>query len=183
MDNFFASVYSNHKGYNVLVFKVDKTTEKPVLLLYKSESSDMLAIEPIADIIKPFTANGFMGCYFNFVENDTTNLVPNGVRELIGGERILLKVNENPAVSLNNLALKMNGGAMKIKSQLAGGIHTDLKHADVDNMSHQIANLIHVTDNWDSLINGANIEIRSKRREPIVNDSLEGFLGVDRYYL
>jgi hypothetical protein len=49
-------------------------------------------------------------------------------------------------------------------------------------MSHQIANLIHVADNWDRLINGANIEIRSERREPIVSDSLEGFLGDYRYY-
>lgn len=159
----------------MLVFEVDRTNNNTVLLLHLSESSDMLAIEPIADIIKPFTGNEFMGCYFNFVENDTTNLVPNGVIELIGGTSFLTKVNENPQVSLTNLALKINGGAIKIKSQLAGGIHTDLKHADVDDMSRQIANLIHVTDNWDRLVNGANIEIRSERREPSVSDSLEGF--------
>lgn len=172
-NNFFASVYSDYKGYNIAIFEVDKTTENPVFLLHKSESSDMLAIEPIADSIKPFTTNGFMGCYFNFVENDKSNLVPNGVIELIGGTRFLTKVNENPVVSLTNLALKINGGFIKIKSQLAGGIHTDLKHADADDMSHQIANLIHVADNWNMFIGKSNIEIRSEKRSP---SGLEGYL-------
>jgi hypothetical protein len=181
MDNFFASVYSNHRGYNVLVFEVDRTNNNPVLRLHLSESSDLLAIEPIADTIKPFTTNGFMGCYFNFVENDKENLVPNGVVESVGGERILTKVNENPAVSLTNLALKMNGGAIKIKSQLAGGIHTDLKHADIDDMSHQIANLIHVSDNWDRLVNGDNniIEMGGLKYE---SEILDGFM-LDRHFL
>lgn len=181
MDNFFASVYSNHRGYNVLVFEVDRTNNNTVLLLHLSESSDLLAIEPIADIIKPFTANGFMGCYFNFVENDKVNLVPNGVVELIGGERILLKVNENPDVPLTNLALKINGGAMKIKSQLAGRIHTDLKHANPLEMSHQITNLIHVADNWDRLVNGDNnlIEMGGLKYE---SEILDGFM-LDRHFL
>ena len=153
-----------------------------MLLLHLSESSDLLAIEPIAGIIKPFTGNGFGGCYFNFVESDKVNLVPNGVVDLIGGERILVKVNENPEVSLTNLALKMNGGAMKFKSQLAGGIHTDLKHAAVDNMSHQITNLIHVADNWDRLVNGDNNEILLGDMKTSVLDDLDSFVGFDRYY-
>ena len=114
------------------------------------------------------------------MESDKVNLVPNGVVDLIGGERILVKVNENPEVSLTNLALKMNGGAMKIKSQLAGGVHTDLKHAAVDNMSHQITNLIHVADNWDRLVNGNNnlIELGELKERC----ELDGFL-FDRYRL
>jgi hypothetical protein len=184
VNNIFASVYSNHKGYNVAIFEVDKTNDSTVFLLHKSESSDLLAIEPIADIIKPFTANGFMGCYFNFVENDKANLVPNGVIELIGGKRGFTKANENPTVSLTNLALKINGGAIKIKSQLAGSIQADLKYADIDDMSHQIANLIHITDNWNRFVNGDNIEVWSSgSSRTSVTDSLEGFLGFDRYYL
>lgn len=166
----------------MLVFEVDRTKEKPVLLLRLSESSDLLAIEPIADIIKPYTANGFMGCYFNFVESDKENLVANGVVELIGGECILLKANENPAVSLEKLVLKINGGGMKIKSQLAGRIHADQKHADVDDMSHQITNLIHVADNWDRLVNGDNNEILLGDMKTSVLDDLDSFVGFDRYY-
>ncbi len=163
-NNFFASVYSDYKGYNVVILEVDKTTENPVFLLHKSESSDMLAIKPIADSIKSFTTNGFMGCYFNFVEGDKANLVPNGTIELIGGTRFLTKVNENPQVSLTNLALKINGGSIKIKSQLAGGIHTDLKQASVDDMSHQIANLIHIADNWNMFIGKGIVEYRGQKR-------------------
>jgi hypothetical protein len=184
-NNFFASTFSDFKGYNVAIFEVDKTGDSPKLLLHESRSSDALSIQSIADIIKPFTGDNFMGCYFNFVEDDTTNLIPNGVVNLIGGETILLKLNENPLVPLQTLGLKLGGEELIIKERLSGRVYSDfrgIKPAHLDEMSHQIANLIHVADNWDRLVNGANIEIRSERREPIVSDSLEGFLGVDRYY-
>jgi hypothetical protein len=175
-NNFFASVYSDFKGYNVAIFEVVKTSENSVLRLHEAESSDMLAVEPIANIIRPFTGDRFMGCYFNFVENDKANLVPNGVVELIGGSRVLIKVNENPQVSLTNLALKLNSGALAIKQQLAGRIHADQKHADVDDMSHQIANLIHVTDNWNMFIGKSFIEFRSSgSSRTSVSHSLEGW--------
>jgi hypothetical protein len=160
-NKFFASVYSDFSGYNVAVFEVDKTHENPVLLLHKSESSDMLAIEPIAGIIRPFATSGFMGCYFDKVENDTVKLVPNGVIELLGCTRFLLTVNANPRVSLTNLALKINGGSMRVKGQLAGSIQADLKRATVDEMSHQISNLIQIADNWDTCIGKSCIEFQT----------------------
>lgn len=183
VNNFFASVFSDFKGYNVAIFEIDKTNENPVFLLHHSESSDMLAIEPIADSIKPFAGDEFMGCYFNFVEHDTVNLIPNGVIAVVGGRMVLTRVNENPEVSLTSLTVKINTGFLKIKSHLAGRIQSDLKNTDIDDMSHQIANLTHVADNWDMLAGKSNIEIRSSgTSRTSVTDSLDGFLGVDRYY-
>jgi hypothetical protein len=184
-NNFFASIFSDFKGYNVAIFEIDKTGDSPKLRLHKSESSEALSTQSIADVIKPFTGDNFMGCYFNFVENDTTNLIPNGVIKLTGGETKLLKLNENPMVPLQSLGVKLEEGDLIIKERLSGRFYSDfrgIKPEHLDEMSHQIANLIRVTDNWDRLVNGANIEIRSERREPSVSDSLEGFLGIDRYY-
>lgn len=183
VNNFFASVFSDFKGYNVAIFEIDKINENPAFLLHHSESSDMLAIESIADSIKPFAGDEFMGCYFNFVEHDTANLIPNGVIAVVGGRMVLTRVNENPEVSLTSLTVKINTGFLKIKSHLAGRIQSDLKNTDIDNMSHQIANLTHVADNWNMLSGKVNIEIRSSgTSRTSVSDSLDGFLGFARFW-
>jgi hypothetical protein len=178
----FASTFSDFRGYNVAIFEIDKTGDSPKLLLCESQSSDALSIQSIADIIKPFTGDNFVGCYFNFVENDTTNLIPNGVVNLIGGETILLKSNENPLVPLQTLALKLGGGDLIIKERLSGRVYSDFrgtKPAHLDEMSHQIANLIRVADNWDRLVNGDSNTITMGEPKDRFDD-LDGFVGFDR---
>jgi hypothetical protein len=181
-NNFFASVYSDFRGYNVAIFEIDKTGDSPKLLLHESQSSDALSIQSIADIIKPFTGDNFMGCYFNFVDKDTTNLIPNGVVNLIGGETILLKLHENPLVPLQTLTLKLGGEELTIEKRLSGRFYSDFRGtnpAHLDEMSHQMANLIRVADNWDRLVNGDSNTITMGEPKDRFDD-LDDFMGFDR---
>jgi hypothetical protein len=181
-NNFFASVYSDFRGYNVAIFEIDKTGDIPKLSLHKSESSDALSTQSIADVIKRYTGDNFTGCYFNFVEKDTTNLIPNGVVNLIGGEILLLKLNENPMVPLQSLGVKLVEGNLRVKEGLDGRVHSDFRGtnpAHLDEMSHQIANLIRVADNWDRLVNGDSNTITMGEPKDLFDD-LDGFVWDDR---
>jgi hypothetical protein len=181
-NNFFASTFSDFKGYNVAIFEIDKTGDSPKLLLHESQSSDALSTQSIADIIKSYTGDNFVGCYFNFVDNDKTNLIPNGVVNLIGGETILLKLNENPNVPLQSLGLKLGEGDLMIKEQLSGRVHSDFRDtnpAHLDEMSHQIANLIRIADNWDRFVNGDNNTITMGEPKDRFDD-LDGYIDFDR---
>lgn len=165
-NDFFASIFTDHKGYNVAIFEVDR----PKLLLHESHSSDSLSIRSIASVVKPYTGNKFMGCYFNFIEKDTSNLIPNGVIELIGGSKVLIKVNENLFVPLQSLGVQLGEGELIIKQQLSGRILSEFRGtnpARPDEISHQISNLIQVADNWNMFIGKSNIEIRTERKGSI----------------